>query len=319
MSTTQCSKCHYVRQPTDTAPAYECPRCGAFYELSLEPLAQDAKPAADSAPVTPPAPQKPVAAPAQPGQCAPRPVRPASVKSTPIRAGSKGSAGDAVAAARTQPRQTVKAKICPKCRYERKPTDTAPEYECPRCGIIYHKYIPPELRADQKGGGKRAHQKGVGRVKIPALPFSTKLAVHMALAIVIAVLFSFPEMVESIVERSFYLYWLSHRSFFPGVVFFAVLLAMVPAWLLIQLTQLWQRVQHRAQRTHWMMACIGMYLMASTDWAERLAYAGGSWLSFVQYLLVICGALGSLLLLMDTLVSLRDPDLHAHGRRKVLR
>ena len=32
--------------------------------------------------------------------------------------------------------------ICPKCSYERKPTDSAPEYECPACGIIYAKYKP---------------------------------------------------------------------------------------------------------------------------------------------------------------------------------
>jgi hypothetical protein len=29
---------------------------------------------------------------------------------------------------------------CPKCAYERKPDDTAPEHECPNCGIIYAKY-----------------------------------------------------------------------------------------------------------------------------------------------------------------------------------
>lgn len=29
---------------------------------------------------------------------------------------------------------------CPKCSYTRKPTDTAPTYECPSCGIIYAKF-----------------------------------------------------------------------------------------------------------------------------------------------------------------------------------
>lgn len=29
---------------------------------------------------------------------------------------------------------------CPKCSYTRKPTDTAPNYECPSCGIIYAKF-----------------------------------------------------------------------------------------------------------------------------------------------------------------------------------
>ena len=36
---------------------------------------------------------------------------------------------------------------CPKCSYERKPTDQAPEYECPNCGIIYNKYRPPSTTA----------------------------------------------------------------------------------------------------------------------------------------------------------------------------
>lgn len=31
---------------------------------------------------------------------------------------------------------------CPKCAYVRQPTDAAPDYECPRCGIIYAKYRP---------------------------------------------------------------------------------------------------------------------------------------------------------------------------------
>lgn len=36
---------------------------------------------------------------------------------------------------------------CPKCSYERKPTDQTPEYECPSCGIIYNKYRPPGTAA----------------------------------------------------------------------------------------------------------------------------------------------------------------------------
>lgn len=29
--------------------------------------------------------------------------------------------------------------VCPKCNYTRQPTDTAPDYECPKCGVIYAK------------------------------------------------------------------------------------------------------------------------------------------------------------------------------------
>lgn len=30
-------------------------------------------------------------------------------------------------------------RVCPKCAYERKATDTAPDYECPKCGVVYAK------------------------------------------------------------------------------------------------------------------------------------------------------------------------------------
>lgn len=35
---------------------------------------------------------------------------------------------------------------CPKCEYERKLEDLAPETECPRCGVIYAKAKPREAR-----------------------------------------------------------------------------------------------------------------------------------------------------------------------------
>ncbi|MCF7970898.1 MAG: DUF3592 domain-containing protein [Methylococcaceae bacterium] len=31
--------------------------------------------------------------------------------------------------------------ICPKCQYIRKESDSTPDYECPACGIIYHKFL----------------------------------------------------------------------------------------------------------------------------------------------------------------------------------
>lgn len=30
---------------------------------------------------------------------------------------------------------------CPKCGYIRQQSETAPEYECPRCGVVYAKYL----------------------------------------------------------------------------------------------------------------------------------------------------------------------------------
>lgn len=33
-------------------------------------------------------------------------------------------------------------RTCPKCHYVRRPGDTAPDYECPSCGIVYAKFVP---------------------------------------------------------------------------------------------------------------------------------------------------------------------------------
>lgn len=43
MSTTAitCPKCAYVRQPTDTAPDYECPKCGVIYSKATATLTRD--------------------------------------------------------------------------------------------------------------------------------------------------------------------------------------------------------------------------------------------------------------------------------------
>lgn len=55
MSTTVCPKCSYARTSADTAPAWQCPRCGVAYAK----VAATAQPAA--APRTPsPAPRQPV-------------------------------------------------------------------------------------------------------------------------------------------------------------------------------------------------------------------------------------------------------------------
>jgi glutaredoxin len=44
----------------------------------------------------------------------------------------------------------ITPKRCPKCRYERQSTDTAPEWQCPSCGIAYSKAesAPPPVQVD---------------------------------------------------------------------------------------------------------------------------------------------------------------------------
>ncbi len=44
----ECPKCHYVRGPEDTAPDYECPRCGVVYakakqQIDLERVREDVR------------------------------------------------------------------------------------------------------------------------------------------------------------------------------------------------------------------------------------------------------------------------------------
>ncbi len=34
---------------------------------------------------------------------------------------------------------------CPQCHYTRQPSDTAPDYECPSCGIVYAKAKPAKV------------------------------------------------------------------------------------------------------------------------------------------------------------------------------
>lgn len=40
----KCPKCGYVRQVSDTAPGYECPRCGVVYEKAAENLRSTSQP-----------------------------------------------------------------------------------------------------------------------------------------------------------------------------------------------------------------------------------------------------------------------------------
>jgi glutaredoxin len=55
----------------------------------------------------------------------------------------------------------ITPKRCPKCRYERQSTDTAPDWQCPSCGIAYSKAesAPPAAqvsahpRARARSGG----------------------------------------------------------------------------------------------------------------------------------------------------------------------
>ena len=58
---------------------------------------------------------------------------------------------------------TATTATCPSCRYVRQPSDRAPEWQCPNCGVAYKKvleqpYVPPvraysaSRRVERRGG-----------------------------------------------------------------------------------------------------------------------------------------------------------------------
>ncbi len=57
---------------------------------------------------------------------------------------------------------------CPKCNYTRQPTDTAPAYECPSCGIVYAKFdAAAELKARIFRARSSGDWSGIARDAIP--------------------------------------------------------------------------------------------------------------------------------------------------------
>lgn len=74
------------------------------------------------------------------------------------------------------------AKTCVKCGYERQPTDTAPDYECPKCGVIYAK-AEAALAASLQAGIKQV-KSDVETVKNSKSKISTKVVVFSIFVIV---------------------------------------------------------------------------------------------------------------------------------------
>lgn len=48
--------------------------------------------------------------------------------------------------------QAARGRVCPKCSYRRGPADAGPPWQCPRCGIVYDKYLtgPAAERAAER-------------------------------------------------------------------------------------------------------------------------------------------------------------------------
>lgn len=66
--------------------------------------------------------------------------------------------------------------ICPKCNHLRQPTDHAPDYECPKCGIIYAKF---DKAAQEKASARSTGDwSAIPRNQIPP-EYMAQAAVHL--------------------------------------------------------------------------------------------------------------------------------------------
>lgn len=76
---------------------------------------------------------------------------------------------------------------CPKCGYVRQPQDTAPEYQCPQCQVIYEKYLLHQKRVaeelEKKIKPKLGHHKEY--TQVAAVPLFHKIVVLVGFAVLI--------------------------------------------------------------------------------------------------------------------------------------
>lgn len=78
---------------------------------------------------------------------------------------------------------------CPKCGYVRQPQDTAPEYQCPQCQVIYEKYmlhqkrVAEELEKKAKSKPKLGHHKE--HTQVAAVSLFHKIVVLVGFAVLI--------------------------------------------------------------------------------------------------------------------------------------
>ena len=62
--------------------------------------------------------------------------------------------------------------ICPKCRYQRQPHDTAPEWQCPACGVAYAKALAAGLHQSRTSIEEATPPFPWGKVLLGALLFA---------------------------------------------------------------------------------------------------------------------------------------------------
>ena len=88
----------------------------------------------------------------------------------------------------------VAGKACPKCAYVRTQSETVPDWQCPKCGIVYAKYgqtPPPPQRQQQRetaaveavqstGLAKIAHLSSLANILIPFLGTIVAIGIWVA-------------------------------------------------------------------------------------------------------------------------------------------
>jgi uncharacterized Tic20 family protein len=92
-------------------------------------------------------------------------------------------------------------KACPKCRYKRTATETAPDWQCPKCGIAYAKF--EQAQSGTMPGTSAAAPAGrpasVGRAAAPSGGASTGLGMFVHLSILIGFIVPFFGLIVPIV------------------------------------------------------------------------------------------------------------------------
>lgn len=74
-------------------------------------------------------------------------------------------------------------EICPKCSHERVPRDKGPEWQCPKCGIVYAKFVPAD-----KEGAPAVPAPVVHHALEPRDPSANKPLIIAAVAVVVVII-----------------------------------------------------------------------------------------------------------------------------------
>jgi hypothetical protein len=119
-----------------------------------------------------PPPQAPAAAkrPSQAPAAAKRPSQTPAVAKRPSQAPAAAKRPSQAPAAAAGPGDAAAAaaegKVCPKCGYARRSTELAPDYECPKCGIIYAKFEEAQHRREALHREQEEYKKRVEAVAV---------------------------------------------------------------------------------------------------------------------------------------------------------